>query len=86
MNGDYLLSQGDFEFRPATSLRPCIDLIVFSDRVFEGPEDLTIAVQGFVTDGSAPVTPSIPGVTVDPSSATVTIMDIDSKMEHYPQR
>ena len=78
-NGDYVLSQGDYEFNPVTSLRPCIDLIVFNDQVFEGSEDLSISIQGFILEGSTTVTPSISGVTVDPSSATVTINDNDSE-------
>lgn len=82
-NGDYLLSQGDFEFRPVTSLRPCINLIVFNDQVFEGPEDLTISLQGFVLDGSTSVTPSLSGVTIDPPRATVTIADNDGNTSSY---
>ena len=77
--GDYVLSQDDFEFLPATNLRPCIDLFVFDDDVFEGSEDLTITVQGFVLPGSTGVTPSLPGVTINPSVATVTITDNDSE-------
>lgn len=79
MGGDYLLSQGDFVFRPVTSLRPCIDLIVFNDVIFEGSEDLTLTLQGFVVDGS--ITPSLTGITIDPSRATITITDNDSEPE-----
>ena len=77
MGGDYLLSQGDFVFSPVTSLRPCIDLIVFNDEIFEGSEDLDLTSQGFVVDGS--ITPSLTGITIDPSRATITITDNDSK-------
>lgn len=68
-------------FRPATALRPCIDIIVFSDDVFEGPEEFTITVQGFLLDGSTTVTPSLSGVTVSPSRATVTIRDNNSEIK-----
>ena len=78
--GDYIPPvQSDFVFRPATALRPCIDIIVFNDEVFEGPEEFTITVQGFLLDGSTTVTPSLSGVTVNPSRATVTIRDNDSE-------
>ena len=80
--GDYIPSaESDFEFRPATALRPCIDIIVFNDDVFEGPEEFTITVQGFILDGSTTVTPSLSGVTVSPARATVTIRDNDSEMK-----
>ena len=52
---------------------------MFDDDVFEGSEDLTITVQGFVLPGSTGVTPSLPGVTINPSVATVTITDNDSE-------
>lgn len=61
-----------------TALRPCVDLIVFRDDIFEGPEQMTITIQGFVTDGTT-VTPSLSGVTINPVRTTVTIRDNDSE-------
>ncbi len=62
----------------ATENRPCIDIFIFEDDVFEGEEEFDVEFQFFMLeDGSTPTT--LTGVTVQPRMATVIIEDVNSK-------
>ena len=74
--GDYVPpAENTFVFNVGTS-RVCRQAIVFDDDRFEMSEMFSVQYTGIVLpDGTA--TPTVPGVMVQPSTATVIILDND---------
>lgn len=79
--GDFTTSNEEFTFSAAETT-PCIDVFIFEDQLFEGDEDFMVMFDSFrLADGTT--TNSMTGVTVNPSSSTVTIEDSSSKSYLY---
>ena len=69
---------GQFAFS-STENRPCIDIFIFGDELFEGEEEFDVEFQFFMLDDGSTVS-SVAGVTVDPRRATVIIEDSNSTL------
>lgn len=65
-----------FTFTPQNS-RPCSDVFIFSDDLYEETEDFSVQSIGVRDSSGINVVANRPGVTVRPSEATVFIENSD---------
>ena len=79
--GDYVPPvENTFVFEVGAT-RVCRQAIVFDDNLFEMSEQFSVQYTGIVLpDGTSSL--SVPGVMVQPSAATVLILDNDGKMSY----
>ena len=75
--GDYSPNSDRYVFRPRQT-RPCVDVFIFSDQLFELQEEFRGRVLGILQNDGTVVT-RVNGVTIQPAETTVTITDSDRK-------
>lgn len=80
--GDYVPPVENTFVFDVGAARVCRQAFVFDDDRFEMSEQFSVQYTGIVLpDGTA--TPSVPGVMVQPSTATVLILDNDGNNNYY---
>lgn len=77
LDGDFIGSIQEFTFTVLDD-KPCVDVFIFRDDIFEGDEEFRVEFQFFRSESGSTVS-SLPGVTVRPMVSTVTIEDANSK-------
>ena len=79
--GDFVPPASDVFIFNSGDSRSCLEAIIFNDDVYEITEDFTASFRGFRLEDLSEV-PSITGVTVQPSTTRVLIVDTDGELMH----
>ncbi len=75
--GDYAQDEGNYILNPGDT-QDCLEVLVFSDQLFETEESFDVRLIGLIDDTGTPVA-SLEGVTLNPDLSRVVIEDSDRK-------